>query len=127
MKNRGGRYMGFIDIGTYHLELWTYNDSYEKFGATTKYRYMDPNKVIVTAALEDLDFRCVFGGVPSLGMDEPFTSIMPSVITYEGFLRINNRVFKDQSADTYQAESKSRPLCIPVSIDRFGCLTTTTS
>lgn len=125
MKNRGGRYMGYIDIGTYRLELWTYNDSYELVGATTKYRYMDPDKVIITAAQEDLDFRTVFAGVPTMGMDPEFAAIVPSEVTYEGFLRVHNRVFKDENADVYVAETKARPLSIPVSIDRFGCLTTT--
>lgn len=126
MKNRGGRYMGYVDIGTFRLDLWVYNDKYEKIGATTKYNYMDPDKVIVLTDIEDLDFRCVFGGVPSLGMVEPFTSIIPSEVTYDGFMRVNNRVYRDEAQDTYVAETKSRPLCIPVSIDRFGCLKTTT-
>lgn len=124
MKNRGGRYMGYIDIGTFRLELWTYNDSYETVNSNTKKRYMDPNKVIITADLADLDFRTVYAGVPSLGMDAEFASIIPSVVTYDGFLRIHNRMFKDDNNDTYIAESKARPLSIPVSIDRFGCLTT---
>lgn len=124
LKNRGGRYMGYIDVTSYRLELWVYNDSYEKINGTTKYRYLDANKVIITAAVEDLDFRCVYGGVPSLGMQEPFKAIIPSEIIYDGYIRVNNRVFKDENEDTYKAESKSRPLCIPVSIDRFGCLTT---
>ncbi len=125
MKNRGGRYMGFVDIGSYRLELWVYNDSYETLTANTKIRFMDKDKVIVSAALEDLDFRLVFGGVPTLGMKEPFTAVIPSEVVYENFMLVHNRVFEDEKGDTYQAESKSRPLCIPVSIDRFGCLTTT--
>ena len=31
---------------------------------------------------------------------------------------------EDESGDTYTAEAKARPLSIPVSIDRFGCLET---
>lgn len=127
LKNRGGRYMGYIDVGTYRLDMWVYNDSYETLADATKHRFMDKDKVIVTAAVEDLDFRCVFGGVPSLGMKEPFTSIMPSVIKYDGWLKINNRVYEDEKSDTYIAEAKSRPLCIPVSIDMFGCITTKAS
>ena len=126
LKNRGGRYMGYIEVGTYHLELWVYNDSYEKVAGTTKYRYLDADKVIITTAIDDLDFRCVFGGVPTLGMQDPFKSIMPSEVIYDGFMKVHNRVFKDETEDTYKAETKCRPLCIPVSIDRFGCLTAIT-
>lgn len=124
LKDRGGRYMGYVDIGSYRLELWVYNDSYESFKDSTLTRFMDADKVVVTAALEDLDFRIVFGGVPTLGMKEPFVSVVPSEVTYEGFLRAYNRVWADENADAYSAESKCRPLAIPVSIDKFGCLTT---
>ncbi len=124
LKNRGGRYMGYIDAGSYHLDLWVYNDSYETVEGNTKYHYLDADSVVITAAVEDLDFRCVFAGVPSLGMQDPFKSIIPSEVTYDGFMRVHNRVFMDTHEDTFKAETKCRPLCIPVSIDRFGCIAT---
>lgn len=123
LKNRGGRYMGYVDIGSFRLELWVYNDSYETLKSDTRVKYMNPNKVIVTAAIEDLDFRIVFGGVPTAGMREPFASIIPAEVTYEGFARIHNRVWYDENADTYTAESKMRGLAIPVSVDKYGCIT----
>lgn len=126
LKNRGGRYMGYIDIGSYRLELWVYNDSYETFKDGTVTKFMDKDKVIITAAIEDLDFRIVFGGVPTAGMREPFAAIVPAEVTYDGFARIHNRVWFDENGDTYTAESKMRGLAIPVSIDKFGCLKTTT-
>ena len=125
LKNRGGRYMGYVDIGSYRLELWVYNDSYESFKGSTLTKFMNADKVIVTAAVEDLDFRIVFGGVPTAGMKEPFASIVPAEVTYDGFARIHNRVWYDENGDTYTGESKMRALAIPVSIDKFGCLTTT--
>ena len=123
LKNRGGRYMGYVDIGSYRLELWVYNDSYETLKSNTRVKFMNPDKVIVTAAVEDLDFRIVFGGVPTGGMKEPFASIVPAEVTYDGFARIHNRVWFDENGDTYTAESKMRSLAIPVSVDKFGCLT----
>lgn len=124
LKNRGGRYMGYIDIGSYRLELWVYNDSYESFKGSATTKYMHPDKVIVTAAVEDLDFRVVFGGVPTAGMKEPFASVVPAEVTYDGFARIHNRVWYDENGDTYTAEAKMRGLAIPVSVDKYGCLTT---
>ncbi|MGI5116875.1 major capsid protein [Treponema sp. SP13] len=125
LKNHGGRYKGYIDVGSYRLELWVYNDSYEKVKDGTRVKFMDPDKVIITAAIEDLDFRLVFGGIPTLGMKEPFRSVVPDAVKYEGFIKVQNRVFSDESNDTYTAEAKMRALAIPVSIDRFGCLKTT--
>ena len=57
-------------------------------------------------------------------MKEPFVGIVPPVVTYDGFIRVHNRVFEDEQQDTYTAESKMRALAIPVSIDRVGCLKT---
>lgn len=122
LLNKGGRYMGYIDCGTYRLALWCYNDSYKKVGSSDVFKYMNPKNVIVTADIADLDFRIVFGGIPTLGMKEPFAQIVPATVTYDGFIRVHNRVFNDEKADTYTCESKMRGLAIPVSIDRFGCL-----
>ena len=66
----------------------------------------------------------MFGGVPTLGMKAPFTDVVPPTVTYDGFIRVHNRVFEDEQQDTYTAESKMRALAILVSIDRVGCLTT---
>lgn len=123
LLNKGGRYMGYIDVSSYRLECWVYNDSYKRVDGSTVYKFLDTNKVVITTAIEDLDFRIVFAGVPTLGMKEPFASVIPSEVTYDGFIRCHNRVFEDATQDTYTAESKMRALAIPVSIDRFGCLT----
>lgn len=130
LRERGGVYHGTSDFGDHTLEIWTYSGTYKTLGGTTPKRFLDSNAAIVTARPEDLDFRTVYGGVPSLGMKEPFTAVVPPVVTFgdvgegTGFIRVHNRVFEDESQDTYTAEAKCRPLSIPVSIDRFGCLTT---
>lgn len=123
LMNKGGKYQGFIELGAYRIDLWTYNGRYQEFGTKTPAKFIDDNKVIMLADYEDLDFRCVYGGVPSLGMDAPFSDIVPDSVTYEGGIRFHNRAYKDQKANTYTAETTVRPICIPVSIDRFGCLT----
>lgn len=124
LRDKGARYMGYADFGSHRLELWVYSSKYKTLAGNTKYNYLGQNKVIVTASLEDLDLRVVFGGVPTLGMKAPFIGVVPSVVTYDGFIRVHNRVFEDEQLDTYTAESKMRALAILVSIDRVGCLTT---
>lgn len=124
LRDKGARYMGYANFGSHRLELWVYSSKYKTLAGNTKYDYLDPDKVIVTTSLEDLDLRVVFGGVPTLGMKAPFTDVVPPVVTYDGFIRVHNRVFEDEQQDTYTAESKMRALAILVSIDRVGCLTT---
>lgn len=123
LVNKGAKYQGYLEMGAYRLDIFTYNGRYQEFGTKEPKKFVDDNKVIILADVEDLDFRCVYGGVPSLGMDAPFTEIVPETVTYEGGIRFHNRAYKDQKANTYTAETTVRPICIPVSIDRFGCLT----
>lgn len=125
LRDKGARYLGWAMFGSHRLELWVYNSKYKTLsGGANKYDYLDQDKVIVTTSLEDLDLRVVFGGVPTLGMKAPFDGVVPPVVTYDGFIRVHNRVFEDEQQDTYTAESKMRALAILVSIDRVGCLTT---
>lgn len=123
LVNKGAKYQGYLEMGAYRLDIFTYNGRYQEFGTKAPKKFVDDDKVIILADVEDLDFRCVYGGVPSLGMDAPFTEIVPETVTYEGGIRFHNRAYKDQKKNTYTAETTVRPICIPVSIDRFGCLT----
>lgn len=130
MRRRGGVYHGIADFGDHTLEIWTYGGRYDTLDDKTPRRFLDSNAVIVIAREEDLDFRTVYGGIPTLGMEEPFASVIPSEVTYgnaasgDGYIRVQHRVYKDESGDTYTAEAKCRPLCIPVSIGRFACIKT---
>lgn len=123
LMDKGGKYMGYIELGAYRVDLFTYGGRYTPFGTTSSNTYIDPKKVIVTASEEDLDFRLVYGGVPSLPMQEPFASVVPEEVTYGDSVRFNNRVYTDIPKNKHFAEATSRPLCVPVSIDRFGCMT----
>ena len=132
LRSRGGKYHGYAEFGSHTLEIWTYGGSYKRVGSSSSFKYLNDDAAIVIARPEDVDFRTVYGGVPSLGMKEPFAEIVPSTVTYSGdrgtegtgFIRVHNRVYEDKKGDTYTAECKARPLSIPVSIDSFGCLTT---
>lgn len=130
MRERGGVYHGMAAFGDHTLEIWTFGGVYRTLGNKTPKKFLDKDAVIVTARPEDLDFRTVYGAVPTLGMTEPFSDVVPDVVTFgdegegTGFIRVNNRVYRDESGDTYTAEAKCRPLSIPVSIDRYGCLKT---
>lgn len=124
LRENGGRYQGHLNIGSYGFELYTYNGSYELLNDSTRYKFLDEDKVICTASNDDLDFRLVFGGVPSLGMAEPFSKVVPATVTYPDSIRVHNRVYEDVKNDSFTAESKMRGIAVPVSIDRFGCLMT---
>ncbi len=132
LRTRGGVYHGSVDFGSHTLEIWTYGGTYYKLGSSVPQRYLDSDAAIVIARPEDVDFRTVYGGIvdDEKDMDAPFTEIVPRVVTFgdtgegTGFICVHDRVYHDKQRKTWTAESSARPLSIPVSIDRFGCLKT---
>jgi hypothetical protein len=124
LVGRGGKLMGYIDIGSYRVNLFTYNGRYRTYGTDTKAPFVGPSKVILLPDIADLDFRLVFGGIPSIGLDAPFDQFLPDRVSINGAFDFRPRVYRDNKGDAYVGEVKSRPICIPVSIDRLACLTT---
>jgi hypothetical protein len=125
MTNNGLKYRGIIDIGNYQYEMFTYNARYNPLDGSAKSKYISDDKVIMLPDINDLDFRKVFAGIPVIVDSDPRVSgIMPARVSVPGAFDFKPRVYTDQKAETMFSEIKSRPLLIPTSIDRFGCLTT---
>jgi hypothetical protein len=123
LKGKGAKYMGYIHIGAYRYDLYLYNAIYTPWGQSQPRRYLDPGKVIFLPAIEELDFRRLFGGIPNVKVDSVFDPIFGGKIPIENDYDFRGRVYFDEPRDTYVGEIKSRPASIPVSIDRYGCLT----
>ena len=123
LKGKGAKFMGYIHIGAYRYDLYVYNAIYTPWGETTPINYLDPNKVIFLPDPEDLDFRRMFGGIPTIKVDAVFDPILGGKIPIKNEYDFRGRVYFDEPKDTYVGEIKSRPATIPVSIDRYGCLT----
>jgi len=124
--NLGGKRMGYIDYGSYRYLLFTYNARYNPFGnIEEKIKFLDPNKVILLPELSDLDFRRIFGGIPTVRTDTTFDQIFGVDKTQiGGEYDIRPRVFWSDDNETFIAEIKSRPLMLPVSVNRYACITT---
>jgi hypothetical protein len=124
--NKGGKRMGYIDYGSYRFILYTYNARYNPFGdKVNKYKFVDDNKVILLPDVSDLDFRRLFGGIPSVRMDSTFDTLFSadSKIPIGGEYDIRPRVWWSDDNETCMGELKTRPLMLPVSFQRYGCLT----
>jgi hypothetical protein len=125
LTGKGAKYYGYIHVGSNLFDIWVYSATYNPFGSTETRRYLKENKVLFLPAWEDLDFRRVFGGIPMIRPDKTFDQLFGATkITIDGEYDFRPRVYWDEKAESYIGEIKSRPLCLPVSIDRFGCLTT---
>jgi hypothetical protein len=122
-RNKGVKYMGYIHIGAYRFDLLIYNAIYTPWGETTPKHFVDPDKVIFLPDENELDFRRLFGGIPEVKFDPVFDPILGGKIPVDNEYDFKGRVYFDEPRNTYIGEVKSRPATIPVSIDRFGCLT----
>jgi hypothetical protein len=128
IRDKGAKYMGYIDYGANRYYLWTYNARYNPFKSTTVNKYIDPDKVIFLPALEDLDFRRIFGGIPTVRANNTFDELFGvDKVQIGNEYDIRPRVFYSEDNEAYIAEIKSRPLMLPVSVSRYGCLTTETA
>jgi hypothetical protein len=125
LVGKGAKYYGYIHIGSDQFDIWVYRAKYNPFGSEEYKPYLEPNTVLFLPAVEDLDFRRLFGGIPQVKPDKTFDEIFgANKITIGEEYDLKTRVRWDDKAETYFGEIKSRPLCFPASIDRFGALKT---
>jgi hypothetical protein len=131
MRNPGedmGKFMGMLSIGSWKVEVWTYPGTYEDpENPGTELKYLPGNKVV--AYTDKLDFRLVYGACPVLARPEQrVLRYIPSQISSAGAgLQMYPYAWLTDDASGLVGNVKSRPLCIPTSIDRFGALNTGTA
>ena len=124
IQNKGGKRLGYIDYGANRYIMWSYNGRYNPFGEKTVSKFLDPNKVILLPDVADLDFRRIFGGIPTVRPDATFDQLFGAdKVQIGGEYDFRPRVFWSEDQEAYIAEIKSRPLMLPVSVNRYGCLT----
>jgi hypothetical protein len=121
---KGAKRMGFIFSGSNRYDLYLYSGRYNPWKSTQIKKYLAGNKVLLLPASSDLDFRRYFGGVPTVISNPISEEIFGGMVPVEGEYNFRPRIYPDEKLETWTGEIKSRPLCLPVSIDRFGCLTT---
>jgi hypothetical protein len=85
---------------------------------------MGKGNVLLLPSTTDLDFRRYFGGIPNVMTDTVSDALFGGSIQIEGEYDFRPRIYSDVKKETWVGEIKSRPLLLPVSIDRFGCLKT---
>jgi hypothetical protein len=125
LVGKGAKYYGYIHVGSNLFDIWVYSATYNPFGSKESKKFLKENTVLFLPDYDDLDFRRIFGGIPTIRPDTTFDQLFgASKVTIEGEYDFRPRVYWDEKGETYIGEIKSRPLCLPVSIDRFGCLKT---
>jgi hypothetical protein len=121
---KGGKYLGYIDWGAHRYLLWLYDANYNPFGSTETEKYLCSTKVLFLPNSNALDFRRMFGGIPSVNPNPILDEMFGGKIEVEGEYDFRTRVRYDEQKDTFIGEVKSSPVLLPISIDRYGCLET---
>ncbi len=121
--------LGELLIGTTYYVAWQYDALYidpEDPDGKKLLPFVDDNSVILLPEQGGLnvDFRMPWCRVPTVtGSEDRFKHLFPSQMKLDN-RQYTFRVYADYKADKLVSELKARPLCIPVSIDAFGCLDT---
>jgi hypothetical protein len=93
LVGKGGKFMGYIHIGAYRVDIYLYNAIYTPWGQAAPVHYVDPDKVIFMPDIAELDFRRMFGGIPSVKVDTVFDPIFGGKIPIENEYDFRGRVY----------------------------------
>jgi len=124
MRDKGSAYLGKLNLDGKIRLFWGYDATFNpwKQDTVTKY-FLDPAKVVALPAFENMDFRRYFGGIPNIKLDPVFDPLFANKITVDGEYDFKVRVWFDDDAETYKGRTRSRPLFVPASRLRLGCMT----
>jgi hypothetical protein len=122
MRGQGATFQGWVWVGHYRLELWTYDGFYmhPQTGAFTT--FVGDNKVIVNG---DGRLDLTYGAIPMIvPPDQRALPFLPPRISSEGRgLDLTTNAWITPDGKRVMVSAGTRPLTIPTAIDTFGCIT----
>jgi hypothetical protein len=123
-RDSGMTFYGFVWVGNYRIELWTYDEMYKDPETGNLVPHIGDNQVVVKSSSTRLDFTSAEVPLP-IGPDPRVAALMPGrVVDRSGSLDVTPNVYCSPNGKTVFAELESRLLLIPTQIDGFGCITT---
>jgi major capsid protein E len=125
-RGQGATFHGFVWIGQYQFEMWTYDGWYKHPQTGTLTPYVDTEKVIMMSEGGRLDLS--YGAIPRMTAPESRAlSFLPSRMSDSGQgldLTVNSWFTPD--GEHLMVSAGTRPLTIPTAIDTFASLDVTT-
>lgn len=118
-RGEDAKFQGFVHIGAYNFEIWTYTGRGVIPGGSTNTNFVSPDSCIVLADSGRLD--TVFAGVPTPTTTDPrFADVLPGRISVPSATDVSPNIYSTPNGKQTILELESRPLCIPTAIDSFG-------
>ena len=126
MKPRGdgGFYRGYVELGNYRFDIYTYGARYNHPQTGTKTQFIDPKKVVVRSSGARMD--TMFGAVPlAAPVDPRAVPYLPTRISESGRgIDFWPNAYISQNNKQIMVELACRPLLVPTAINTFGCINT---
>lgn len=124
-RGQGATFQGWVWIGHYRFEMWTYDGFYKhpQTGAATP--YIGTDNVIMRASKGRLDLT--FGGIPILvPPDQRVLPFLPPRVSSQGRgLDLTTNAWVTPDGKQVMVSAGCRPLTIPTAIDTFARLDVT--
>ena len=125
-EDSGATFQGFIWIGNYKFEMWSYPDTYKDPQTGLAVEYINPDNVVMMSSRARLDMTSARVPLP-LGPDPRVASLLPGrMVSRTAGFDVTPNVYSTPNGKQIMGELESRPLLIPVQIDAYGCLITET-
>ena len=127
-RDNGGTYRGWIEIGNYRYDMWTYGGRYKHPQTGVKTPFIADDKVIVRDSSGRMD--ATFGAIPNIGalLGEMGPNLIPElpgrISNTAGGMDLHANAWLSSDGTQLFGGVGARPLMIPTAIDTFGCLDT---
>lgn len=124
-RGEGAVFQGFIWIGSYRYEMWTYTGRYKHPTTGVPTKFIADDKVIVMDGSARFDLT--FGAIPLINTGQPpaLPGLPQRMNSTTGGFGITTNSWVTQNGTSLFVSAGSRPLCIPTAIDRYGAIDTT--
>lgn len=122
VRGQGATFQGWVWVGHYRLEMWTYDGFYAHQQTGVSTTFVGDNKVILNG---DGRLDLTYGAIPLIvSPDQRALPFLPPRIASEGRgLDLTTNAWVTADGKRVMVSAGTRPLTIPTAIDTFGCLT----
>lgn len=111
LEATGAVFQAEIDVDSYKVRVWTYNDFYED-AAGNMQPYKDPKTVVMTG--EDPMFKLFYGAIPQVTTNFNTTGLIAGAKIY--------RDFRNEEMGYHRFYVQSAPLPAPIAVDQIYTL-----
>lgn len=121
-RNSGATFYGFVWVGAYRFDIWTYPETFEDPQTGGPVRYVTSDKVIMLSSTARLDMTAARVPLP-LGPDPRLSGLLPGRLSSrEDNFDVTPNAYATPNGKQIMGELEARILLIPIQIDGFGCL-----